>query len=81
MDLFPRKPGAGTLVAILRPDLPEHVHFLRRFQEFKFPWRKASLLKSSRRFSGFGPGGCQSRSLSLSGWDDSLVSAELARER
>ena len=29
------------------------------------PWRKAGLLKSSRRLSGFGPAGCQERPLYL----------------
>ena len=28
-------------------------------REFKLPWRKTGLLKSSRRLSGFGPVGCQ----------------------
>ena len=34
-------------------------------RELKLPWRKDGLLKASRRFSGFGPLGCQSRTLSL----------------
>ena len=28
-------------------------------RDFKLPWRKAGLLKSSRWLSGFGPVGCQ----------------------
>ena len=32
-------------------------------REFNPPWRKAGLLNSSRCVSGFGPGGCQERSL------------------
>ena len=35
-------------------------------REFKLPLRKAGLPKLSRRLSGFGPVGCQSRTLFLS---------------
>ena len=34
-------------------------HGRKRWTLFKLPWCKAGLLKSSRRLSGFGPGGCQ----------------------
>ena len=33
--------------------------------EFKLPWRKAGPLKTFRWLSGFGPVGCQQRTLSL----------------
>ena len=42
-----------------------HCLIRRCGREFKLPWRKAGLLKSSRWLSGFGPVGCQ-QELSLS---------------
>jgi len=71
-------PKAAVERSIMNPKLERHspIRMLTKpgllqttwKRKFKLPWRKAGLLKSPRWSSGFGPVGCQQRTLSAAGW-------------